>query len=42
MRALQIGVMGSAADLNYEKRLEQIAEEITNMQKLLLSESSKK
>lgn len=28
MRKLQIGVMGSAADLNYEKNLEQIAEEI--------------
>ena len=28
MRQLQIGVMGSAADLNYEKDLEQIAEEV--------------
>ena len=28
MRRLQIGVMGSAADLNYEKKLEQIAEEL--------------
>jgi len=28
MRTLQIGVMGSAADLNYEKKLEEIAEEL--------------
>jgi len=28
MRRLQIGVMGSAADLNYSKELEKIAEEI--------------
>lgn len=28
MRKLQIGVMGSAADLNYEKELEKIAEEV--------------
>jgi len=28
MRKLQIGVMGSAADLNYEKDLEKIAEEL--------------
>ena len=28
MRRLQIGVMGSASDLNYEKDLEQIAEEV--------------
>jgi uncharacterized protein (TIGR00725 family) len=28
MRKLQIGVMGSAADLNYAKNLEQIAEDI--------------
>jgi uncharacterized protein (TIGR00725 family) len=28
MRNLQIGVMGSAADLNYSKKLEEIAEEI--------------
>lgn len=27
-RKLQIGVMGSAADLNYEKKLEEIAEEL--------------
>lgn len=28
MRKIQIGVMGSAADLNYSKKLEKIAEEI--------------
>src|SRR3989344_3256933 len=28
MRKLQIGVMGSAADLNYEKKLEEIAERV--------------
>lgn len=27
-RRLQIGVMGSAQDLNYEKNLEELAEEI--------------